>query len=167
MRLPKIMLVIVIGTAICVLAVAVWKMTGPRFVLRSCFHNIQELKRGASVRVAGVEMGRVRSIHPKPGDQNCPVEVEFELELTKTFRDLPRNAAAVLATDGVLGPTFLEIDLPKVAGPPIADHGTVETLEYTQGLNPEAAAKLKKAVNDVIDKATARPVGKSPAPGSQ
>ena len=100
--------------------------------------------------------GKVRSVQPAGPD--CPVDVELALPLTSEVRSLPQNASAQIQTEGVLGPSYVEIHLPQVAGPPIADRGTIQTVEYRSGLDPEAAEKLKKFVNDAIDKATAKPL---------
>jgi ABC-type transporter Mla subunit MlaD len=151
---------LVTAVVICVASFVVWKATRPKLQLKACFHSYSGLKPNAMVRVAGVEAGRVRRI--KDGIGECPVDIEIELMLTKDFEHLPRNASARLETEGVLGPAYLEIDLPKVSGPAIENNGVPQTAEYTQGLSPEAAEKLKKIANDVIDKATARPVNTVP-----
>jgi ABC-type transporter Mla subunit MlaD len=115
------------------------------------------LKPGANVQLAGVEIGRVRKIRNEIGT-DCPVDVEFELALTKQFRSLPSNATARFSTEGILGPTYLEIVLPKSPGQAIENHGVIQGVDHSDGLSPEAARKLKRLVNDVIDKATAQPL---------
>jgi ABC-type transporter Mla subunit MlaD len=109
-------------------------------------------------------MGAVRSIHHQGGD--CPVNVELRMPLQNGFH-LPKNASATLQSAGVLGPTFVEIKLAGIPGPPIENHARLETVEYTGLLTTEAAAKLKKTIGDEIDKMTARPIPGSPEPAAE
>ena len=136
---------------------ATWKATRPKLQLQTCFHSYSGLEPGANVQLAGVEIGRVRRIRNEIGT-DCPVGVEFELALTKQFRSLPSNATARFSTEGILGPTYLEIVLPKSPGQAIENHGVIQGVDYSDGLSPEASRKLKRLVNDVIDKATAQPL---------
>jgi ABC-type transporter Mla subunit MlaD len=152
----RLFLSFVIAGGLCGAGLAIWKATRSGLQLRACFHMDAGLKPATVVRVAGVDAGRVQSVSHQVGD--CSVEVKFLLALTPDFQSLPRNATAHIAADGILGPSFLEIDLPKVSGPAIENHGMVQTVEYTPGLNPKAAEKLKKVMNEAIDKATAKPV---------
>jgi hypothetical protein len=92
------------------------------------------------------------------------VDVEFDVYLSNSLRSLPSNATARIETAGILGPSYLGIDLPEVNGPPIGNHGELRTVEYTVGLDPKTAEKLKKFVNDEIDKMTAKPVDPDTAP---
>jgi len=62
------------------------------------------------------------------------------------------------SAEGILGPTYLEIVLPKSPGQAIENHGVIQGVDYSDGLSPEASRKLKRLVNDVIDKATAQPL---------
>ena len=142
--------------ALCIISLKVWNAVRPTLYLRGCFHESTGLKAGAVIRVAGVDAGKVRSVVPAAAE--CPVDVELALPLTTEFRSLPQNATAQISTEGVLGPNYVEIELPKVPGPVITNHGTIRTVEYTGGLDPKTAEKLKKFVNGAIDKATAKPL---------
>jgi ABC-type transporter Mla subunit MlaD len=149
-------LVLAIAIALCAVTLTVWKARKPILRLRACFHESAGLTAGAAIRVAGVEAGKVRSVQPAGPD--CPVDVELALPLTSEVRSLPQNASAQIQTEGVLGPSYVEIHLPQIASAPIAEHGTIPTVEYTSGLDPKTAEKLKKFVNEAIDKSTAQPL---------
>src|ERR1700756_5499379 len=125
-------LVLGIAIALCAVTLTVWKARKPILRLRALFHESAGLTAGAAIRVAGVEAGKVRSV--KPAGPDCPVDVELVLPLTSEFRSLPQNASAQIQTEGVFGPSYVEIHLPQVAGPPIADRGTIQTVEYRSGL---------------------------------
>ncbi len=128
----------------------------PSLHLGACFQTKSGLKPGAEVRVAGVEAGMVQSVTLQSNE--CPVRVEFSLTLTKYFGSLPRNATARMETGGVLGPTLLEIDLPKVPESALKNHETVKTVEANGQLDPKAAETLKKVIDDAIDRATEKPI---------
>ena len=128
----------------------------PSLYLGACFQTKSGLKPGAEVRVAGVEAGTVQSVTLQSNE--CPVRVEFRLTLTRYFGSLPRNATARMETAGVLGPTFLEIDLPQVPGSALENHGTVKTVETKGQLDPKTAETLKKVIDDAIDRATEKPI---------
>ena len=142
--------------ALCVSTLKVWNAVRPTLHLRSCFHESAGLKAGAAVRVVGVDAGKVRRVVPAAPD--CPVDVELALPLTSEFRSLPQNATAKISTEGVLGPSYIEIELPKIPGPAIANYGMIRTVEYSGTLDPKTAEKLKKFVNDAIDNVTAKPI---------
>ena len=139
---------------LCITTVKIWNAVRPTLNLRACFHESAGLKAGADLRVAGVDAGKVRRVVPAAPD--CPVDVELALPLTASFGALPQDATARISTEGVLGPSYVEIELPKAPGPVIANHGTIRTVEYSGTLDPKTAEKLKKFVNDAIDKATAK-----------
>ncbi len=159
MRVRKrswLVLSLVAIVTVCLGGIVIRKATQPSLHLRTCFHSYSGLKPDAMVRLAGVEIGRVRRI--TNGNEACPVDVQFELALTKEFSHLPRNATAQLETEGVLGPTYLAIVLPKTGGPAIQDQGELQSIETTAGLlSPETAKKIKKLVDDQIDGMTAKP----------
>ena len=117
LRTGRFALVVALVVATGAAAFAIWKATRPKLQLRTCFHSYSGLAPGANVRLGGVEVGRVRNIRNEIPD--CPVDVEFELAATKQFHSLPSNATARLGTEGILGPAYLEIVLPKSPGPAI------------------------------------------------
>jgi ABC-type transporter Mla subunit MlaD len=142
----------------------VWVVTRPALVLTACFHDALGLKEDAAVRVGGVEVGAVRSIHHQVGD--CPVNVELRMPLQNGLH-LPKNTTATLQSDGILGPTYVDIKLSGIPGPPIENHARLETVEYTGLLTPEASAKLKKTIGDEIDRMTAKPLSGSQDPATE
>ncbi len=94
--------------------------------LKSCFNDIQGLKAGASVRIAGVDVGTVRRVRANPEMRNCPAEVEMELATTYEIR-VPKDAIAGIATAGLFGETYVDIDTTLAVGGPSENYGYLKT----------------------------------------
>ena len=67
------------------------------------FDNISGLKKGAAVEVAGVEVGRVESIHLSSGDR---ASVTLRLEPGLKLHD---DAIASIRTKGIIGDKFVKL----------------------------------------------------------
>jgi phospholipid/cholesterol/gamma-HCH transport system substrate-binding protein len=111
------------------LAVLLFLMSGTtglftqRIVLRSYFDNAEGLRRGAPVRLSGVDIGNVTDIRIARGRTLTPVEVTMKVT-TKYGYDLRTDSITSLDTAGVLGETYIDIDSAVAAGPP-AKNGDV------------------------------------------
>jgi hypothetical protein len=70
------------------------------------------------VRLAGVEVGFVRAVRAQPANRTCPGEVEMEIR-TSYELTIPNDSVASIATAGLLGETYLEIDVSQAFGPPV------------------------------------------------
>jgi len=118
-------LIIVVGlTAIG--AFLVGRHRYSRLELKSCFTDVQGLKVGASVRIAGVDVGTVRRVTANPQMKNCPAEVDMELA-TPYEITVPRDAIAGIATAGLLGETYVDIDTAHAAGGPSESYGYLKS----------------------------------------
>src|SRR5689334_24889209 len=80
-----------------------------KITVRSYFQNSSGLTVGAPVRLHGVDIGNVRSIHIVPSRQPTPVEVIMRIS-TRYLDGLYSDSRATLATAGVLGATYVDID---------------------------------------------------------
>jgi len=113
------------------LAVLIFVMSGTvspfshKIVLRAYFENAAGLVKGAPVRLHGVDIGNVSAINiiDAPDRRPTPVEVIMKIsarhqnELFKVEKGTQgMGSKATLATAGVLGATFVDIDSSHVAG---------------------------------------------------
>lgn len=94
--------------------------------LKSCFSDVQGLKAGAGVRIAGVDVGAVRSVRANPQNKNCPAEVEMALATSYDLR-VPKDSIAVIQTAGILGQSYVEIDVSESSGPPLENYGYLKS----------------------------------------
>ncbi len=97
-------------------------------ILKSYFDNASGLANGAPVRLSGVHIGNVTSIHIVPDKDKhlTPVEVTMKLS-TKYSYALRRDSMTSLDTAGVLGETYLDIESAQAVGPPAQDGDILPT----------------------------------------
>lgn len=94
--------------------------------IKSCFNDAGGLKVGAPVRIAGVNVGTVRSVRANPQDRSCPAEVEMALATTYKVR-IPKDSIAGIETEGLLGESYLSIDTTQASGAPIENYGYLKS----------------------------------------
>jgi hypothetical protein len=76
----KILLAMIVAVGLAAIGVLlVGRQRYSHLELKSCFNDVQGLKAGASVRIAGVDVGTVRRVRANPEMRNCPAEVDMEL----------------------------------------------------------------------------------------
>jgi ABC-type transporter Mla subunit MlaD len=85
--------------------------------LKAYFKNAGGLRSGAPVRVNGVQTGAVTGVRVRAEHSDSPAEVLMRLE-TSYRLVIPKDAVAELAAAGLLGETFLNIDITQASGPP-------------------------------------------------
>jgi|SRR5450432_26894 len=114
--------------------------------VRACFQDVNGLKTPASVRIAGVEVGRVRSVRAQPTNSTCPADVEMEL-LTEYPLSVPNDAVASVSTSGFLGSAYVAVDATHASGPPVENGGQIRSQENT----PITAAGLERIVKGATE----------------
>jgi phospholipid/cholesterol/gamma-HCH transport system substrate-binding protein len=121
------------------LAVLVFVMSGTvspfshKIVLRAYFENAAGLVKGAPVRLSGVDIGNVDriTITHDTNRRLTPVEVVMKISArhqNEIFKG-DSGSRATLATAGVLGATFVDIDSSRASGTPVKDGDILLTTE--------------------------------------
>jgi phospholipid/cholesterol/gamma-HCH transport system substrate-binding protein len=89
----------------------------PRFTIHAEFTEVGGLVEGATVRLAGVQIGRVTGVHlpPQPGGK-----VRIDMTIARRFGDRVRkDSVARIETQGLLGDKIVEITVGTAAAPPV------------------------------------------------
>ncbi|MFB3918088.1 MAG: MlaD family protein [Terriglobales bacterium] len=104
-------------------------------LLKAYFVDTQDLRPGARVRLGGIDVGVVTRIRDtrdlSTGFAPMPA-TEGTIEVTMAIRTVnratvPSDAVASLARSGMLGQTFVEIDVSKTNGAPVQSGAVLKT----------------------------------------
>jgi phospholipid/cholesterol/gamma-HCH transport system substrate-binding protein len=101
-----------------------------KITLKSYFDNAGGLRVGAPVRLSGVDVGNVTAIRIVPDFDKklTPVEVTMKV-ITKYRANLRKDSVTSLATAGVLGETYIDIDSSQASGPEAKNGDRLATRE--------------------------------------
>lgn len=89
-----------------------------RYTIHADFTEVGGLVEGATVRLAGVQIGRVSAVNlpPQPGGK-----VRVDLTIGRRFSDrIRKNSVARIETQGLLGDRIVEITVGDASAPPVA-----------------------------------------------
>ena len=132
-----------------ILGICLWLLTRDRtqsLSVRTSFQNADGLRAGAHVRVDGVDLGQVKEVRVGGRSGKQGVEVRMVLRAPYALA-IPSDSVASLQTDGVLGPTFVEIDTSKANGPPIDQNGLLTSAGTADN---EAAARALEVIGNAM-----------------
>lgn len=125
---------ITVLVAAITLAVLIFLMTGttglftPKIKIKAYFDNAGGLRIGAPVRLQGVDIGNVVGVRIVPGHPQTPVECVMKVS-TKYGFNLRKDSVASLATAGVLGEVYIDVDSSAAKGPQAQDGDTLAVHE--------------------------------------
>lgn len=112
------------------------------------FTNAMGLRAGAPVRLAGVDIGSVKSVQAIPELKQFPVKVVIAVSAPYPLR-IPNDSTANLETEGVLGETYVDINATAASGPPIANGGTLKSIPVVQMNTRELVQKIADAMGKI------------------
>lgn len=101
-----------------------------KIVIKSYFDNAGGLREGAPVRLQGVDIGNVSAIRvvSDPSRRLTPVQVTMKVN-TQYHSNLHKDSFTLLATAGVLGETYIDIDSSQASGPEVQPGDVLPTRE--------------------------------------
>jgi len=131
---------ITVLVALVTLAVLIFLMTGTtglftkKIILRAYVDDAGGLRTGAPVRLEGVDIGNVIGIRVVPDPQRRQTPVEILMKITTRYSDnMTTGCEAALATAGVLGEVYINIDCRSAArGGPLENNAELKTVEVPQ-----------------------------------
>lgn len=133
----KVGLTVVAGSIVLAILILLMTSTGGLFthkiVLKSYFDNASGIQPGAVVRLQGVDLGSVTAVQvvSDPGHRTTPVEVTMKVS-SKFHQSLRKDSLTTLATAGVLGATYIDIDSSNAKGLEVQDGDVLPTRETPQ-----------------------------------
>jgi ABC-type transporter Mla subunit MlaD len=136
-----------VGAGLICLGLVIVKSSAKPFKVRTYLHYSQGLQPGAPVSIDGVRAGSVATVKLSGGSLDHPIEVVMNLDAAQQWT-IPNDSKAMLTSDGVLGPTSMEIDTRGASGVPIQINGVIKSLEVT---DYQAAHALEVVGNALID----------------
>lgn len=108
--------------------------------------------------MAGVDVGSVESVRVRP-DLHA-AEAVLSLRTAYELR-VPKDATVSLSTEGVLGPTFAEIEILGASGPPLENRGVLKSKETanTTEIIFDRVADIVKTLDHVAKQKPCEPQG--------
>ena len=100
----KVALIFIVVIAAVILWLPLRKPPSHRLSLTTYFRNGDGPQAKAPVRIDGVELGSVTSVHVRPELGERPVEVMMEIAASYDVA-LPSDSLVRIGTGGILGPT--------------------------------------------------------------
>jgi hypothetical protein len=158
----KASLVVIVAVALVIVWLPLRKHVTHRMSLTTYFRNGLGLQPGASVRVDGVDIGSVTSVRVRPELGERPVEVLMAIATSYDLA-IPKDSIASLATAGVLGPTFVDIDTRHAQGVRAESNSVLKSSEITDEEANRALQVVGNAVKRFGDALTEAPTKSVPA----
>jgi ABC-type transporter Mla subunit MlaD len=142
----KLRIAIVIGlTVVGVALFSPLQLHSHKLVLRSYFSDARNIRSGAAVRLAGVQVGTVKAVRVQPNMKDSPAELTMALNTGYDLR-IPKDSVVVLQTAGVLGETYAEIDIAGTSGPPVYTNAVLRSREENQVSLNQVIERLSAAL---------------------
>jgi phospholipid/cholesterol/gamma-HCH transport system substrate-binding protein len=127
--------------------------------LTASFENVRGLRQGASVRIAGVDVGYASNVEAHPESKDCLAEVNMTLE-TPYNLTVPSDAIARVESTGLLGAEFFDIDVRAASGRPTGDNARLKTAPTIPPL--EAIKTVVKAASAECADCASKQQGSAP-----
>ena len=132
------------------------------FEIESYFQDIQGLRDGAPVRLAGVEIGTVKKVQIRPERRDAPAEVTMSIQTPYELK-IPNDAIVSVSSAGVFGPSFADIDIRSTSGPPVQRGGVLKSRQsedMTQAILQKLTDALKGCNAKFADPAAEKKMSK-------
>jgi phospholipid/cholesterol/gamma-HCH transport system substrate-binding protein len=147
MRKAVLVLAIIVLAAGCLLGVFHGRFHH-KLELVTYLADAEGLRRGATVRMKGLDVGRVADVKLTPDRQGSPVKVIMLLD-PAYHQNIPNDSKVRLSTAGILGETYVLIDIAGASGTPVVNHAVLKSEEATALSYSDALEKITEALKHV------------------
>ena len=122
----------------------------PRFTISAEFTEVGGLVGGATVRLAGVQIGRVSDVNlpAQPGGK-----VRVDMTIARQFGDrVRRDSVARIETQGLLGDKIVEISVGSPTAPPVRPNDVIDSRDpFDIGRVMNESAQVVKSISILAD----------------
>jgi phospholipid/cholesterol/gamma-HCH transport system substrate-binding protein len=122
----------------------------PRFTISAEFTEVGGLVGGATVRLAGVQIGRVSDVNlpAQPGGK-----VRVDMTIARQFGDrVRRDSVARIETQGLLGDKIIEISVGSPTAPPVRPNDIIDSRDpFDIGRVMNESAQVVKSISILVD----------------
>jgi len=122
----------------------------PRFTISAEFTEVGGLVGGATVRLAGVQIGRVSGVNlpAQPGGK-----VRVDMTIARQFGDrVRRDSVARIETQGLLGDKIIEISVGSPTAPPVRPNDVIASRDpFDIGRVMNESAQVVKSISILAD----------------
>jgi phospholipid/cholesterol/gamma-HCH transport system substrate-binding protein len=144
-------------------------LIGSTVELEAAFEDVGGLLPGASVRLAGMQVGQVSDVYLPTGKNEVVVEMSIDDEYLPRIR---RDSVATIATRGLLGDPLIEIGLGSPSAPAVKDGDRLRSegqrglkemvgaLEFGAKNVEEISALLKERLEMMLTEDLAQDIGR-------
>lgn len=143
----KIALALIAGVGAVGLSFVLMKTPVHTLRMHTYLRTADGLQTGTPVSIDGVRVGCLESLSVRAVLGDRPVDAILAID-TSYKLTIPNDSLVRLTSEGVLGPTVLEIDTRAAVGPPIENNGLLKSVEITDS---QAARALEYVGNALID----------------
>lgn len=155
----KIVVIIVLAVAAVagiLVALSQIKPWNQQVELKAEFRDAEGLRKGAPVRLAGVEVGRVTSVRARSDVQGGVAEVVIVLSTPYELK-IPSDSTVSLSQAGVLGDIFVEINLGSASGAPVASGSVLKAQPVAAPGTNEFLEQLERATRPCPERQQSEP----------
>jgi ABC-type transporter Mla subunit MlaD len=96
--------------------------------IKTYFADAHDLREGTAVDIAGVQIGIVKSVKVRPDFVSAPAEVIMTLQ-TPYPLEIPADARTSIHQAGLLGGSFVDIDIKNTRGLPVKTGATLQSVQ--------------------------------------
>lgn len=99
-----VVLALAVGFLVYVTQITGWRTGGDSYELKANFRSAEGLNVGTDIRLAGVSIGTVTGLTLNPETYRAEAVLSLQQGI-----EIPDDSAAVVASEGLLGGTFVEL----------------------------------------------------------